>query len=86
VDFIPNNHDSTYSLTHADFNEQLLYEKFQYQSIQEHVKFHVFQVPGATFNKDKELSDSYYRTKISINSLTPHFYPMIYISKIELAE
>lgn len=21
VDFIPNNHDSTYSLTHADFNE-----------------------------------------------------------------
>ena len=28
VDFIPNNHDSTYSLTHADFNDQLLYEKF----------------------------------------------------------
>jgi hypothetical protein len=32
VEFIPNNHDSTYSLTHASFNEQLLYEKYQYTS------------------------------------------------------
>jgi hypothetical protein len=30
VEFTPNNHDSTYSLTHAAFNEQLLYEKYQF--------------------------------------------------------
>lgn len=84
VEFIPNNHDSTYSLTHADFNDLNLYEKYQYQSNQEYVKFHVFQVPGAKL-VNKNLEEVFYRVRISINSLTPHFYPMLYLKKIEMS-
>jgi hypothetical protein len=49
------------------------------------VKFHVFQVPGAVKDSAGKLKEVYYKAKISINSLTPHFYPMIYLKKIELA-
>lgn len=84
VEFIPNNHDSTYSLTHGEFNDQILYEKYQFQSNAEHVKFHVFQVPGASKDSSGNLQDVFYRTTININALTDHFYPMIYLKKIEL--
>jgi len=42
-------------------------------------------VPGSKLLSNGNLRDTYYRAKISIQSLTPHFYPMIYIKKIELA-
>lgn len=86
VEFIPNNHDSTYTLTHAEFNKELLYEKYQFQSNQEYVKFHVFQVPGAKLLDDdgNNLEDVFYKAKISIKALTPHFYPIVYLNKIEM--
>lgn len=30
VEFVPNNHDSTYSLEHGSFNYDILFVKFQY--------------------------------------------------------
>lgn len=41
VEFIPNDHDSTYKLEHGSFNDDMLFVKFQYQSIAEDIKFHV---------------------------------------------
>jgi hypothetical protein len=82
VDFIPNNHDSTYSLTHASFNDNLMYEKFQYESDHEYVKFHVFQVPGAKLIEDDRFEDEYFHVNLSISALTPHFYPQVYLKKI----
>ena len=42
-------------------------------------------MPGAKTVGTK-LTDVFYKTKISINALTPHFYPMVYLKKIELTK
>jgi hypothetical protein len=47
------------------------------------VKFHVFQVPGAK-KVNGNVEEIFYKAKISINALTPHFYPMVYLKKIEM--
>ena len=61
VAFIPNNHDYTFSLTQPSWDKALLYQKYQFQSVQEQVKFHVFQVPRARRNADGSLTDVYFR-------------------------
>jgi hypothetical protein len=81
VEFIPNNHDFTYQLTYRNAN--LLYQKFQFQSVKEQAKFHAFTVPGATKRRDGTINYAYYRVKITIDALTPHFYPRVYIKKQE---
>ena len=42
VEFIPNNYDFTFQLKHSESNSELVYQKFQFNSVQEQVKFHVF--------------------------------------------
>ena len=41
VEFVPNNHDSTYGLDHGSFNDDTLFVKYQFQSSKEDIKFHV---------------------------------------------
>lgn len=49
--------------------------------MQEQVKFHVFYVPRASQNAGGGLNDVYFRVKISINQLSPHFYPTLYLKQ-----
>jgi hypothetical protein len=49
--------------------------------VQEQIKFHAFIVPGATKRRDGTINIAYYRVKITIDALTPHFYPRIYVKK-----
>jgi len=49
-------------------------------SLQEQAKFHTFLVPGAT-RSDGVINIAYYRVKITIDGLTPHFYPRVYVKK-----
>jgi len=42
VAFIPNNHDYTFALTRTSHGGALLFQKYQFTSVQEQVKFHVF--------------------------------------------
>ena len=79
VYFIPNNHDFTYRLTYR--NSELLNQKFQFQSVKEQAKYHAFIVPGATKRRDGTINIAYYRVKITIEALTPHFYPRVYVKK-----
>lgn len=71
---MPNNHDYTFSLTRPAYDQALLYRKFKYETAQEQVKFQAFRVPSATSGKPV-----YFQVKISITSLTPHFYPLLYL-------
>jgi hypothetical protein len=63
-----------------------MYVKFQYQSFGEEIKFHVMQVPGAPEPEGNEMPAAYYRATITIESLTPHFYPQIYLKKVGLED
>lgn len=78
IHFLTHNHDSTFVQTAPVFNDAILFQKFQYQTDQEIMKRHVFQVPGKSGN-----SMQYYRVHIIIEALTPHFYPMVYLIKQE---
>ena len=84
VEFIPNNHDFTFRLKHPYFNFASLFQKFQYQSASEQVKFHVFQVPGAAQNPNT-VTSNFFKVRILISALTPHFYPVLYLKKQEFA-
>jgi hypothetical protein len=46
----------------------------------------VIQVPGAKIAEDETKTETFYRVKLSINALTDHFYPMIYLKKIDMEE
>ena len=39
-------------------------------------------MPGATRRNDGTINIAYYRAKITIDALTPHYYPRVYIKKI----
>jgi len=73
-----NNHDSIFLQTSAYYNKAMLFRKHQFMSVQEQVKFFVFKVPGATSSGPVT-----YDGKIIIESLTEHFYPLIYLKKQE---
>lgn len=45
------------------------------------MKFHTFIVPGATKRRDGTINIAYYRAKITIDALTPNFYPRVYLKK-----
>jgi len=79
VEFIANNHDSQYVLKQPEASAELLYEKVQFQSAQEQVKFHAFQVPGATELDDGSLDPRSYTVTIAVEALTPHVYPRLYL-------
>ena len=79
VAFVPNNHDSQYALRQPDASAELLYEKARFESVQEQVKFHAFQVPGATQLDDGRLQPVFYQVTIAIDALTPHVYPRLYL-------
>jgi hypothetical protein len=85
VAFIPNNHDYTFALTRTARGGALLFQKYQFTSVQEQVKFHVFYVPRASRNSAGSLSDVYFRVKISINQLSPGFYPTLYLKHMGFA-
>ena len=74
--YLGNNNDYTYTLKHPVFNYWTLRQKFTFQTTQERVKFHAFQVEGGA-----GLRPSYHRTRIIIESLTPNLYPIIYLKQ-----
>lgn len=45
------------------------------------MKFHLFQVPGSQGSEP-----AYFRATIRVEALTEHFYPSIYLKKLELDE
>jgi hypothetical protein len=45
------------------------------------VKYHTFIVPGATRRSDGTINIAYYRVKITIDALTPNYYPRVYAKK-----
>jgi len=63
-----------------------MYVKFQYQSFGEEIKFHVMQVPGAVAEDENSMPVAYFRATITIEALTPHFYPQIYMKKVGLED
>jgi hypothetical protein len=79
VQFLANNHDSQYQLRQPEASAELLYHKVQFQSGNEQVKFHAFQVPGALELDDGSLRETFYEVTIAIDALTPHVYPRLYL-------
>jgi len=85
VEFVPNNHDQFYGNPHQLFNSLLLYQKYQFETVNEQVKWLIFDAPPALYNReDGNLLDVYYQATISIEPLTPHFYPILYVRRLEL--
>lgn len=80
TNYIGNNHDFTYTLKHPVFNDWSMQQKFRYDTVQEQVKFHVFQVPPSRTG-----STVYHTVSITLDPLTPSFYPQIYLNKIEMS-
>ena len=42
VEYVPNNHDYTFQYTHALYDKSILFQKYQFMTEQEHVKFQIF--------------------------------------------
>jgi hypothetical protein len=76
VHFLTHNQDSSFVKTTPNFNNAILFQKFAFQTDQEIMKRHVFQVPGMTEN-----AMQYHKVKIIIEALTEHFYPMIFLNQ-----
>lgn len=77
VDFVGNNHDYTYTLTRPLFQDWTVRQKFFFKTVEEQVKFHVFRVPPPTS------ATAHHKVAITIDPLTPNFYPKIYLNKIQ---
>lgn len=60
----------------------MLFSKFGFNSDQDITKYHVFVVTGKAANSN---AMKFYRTTITIESLSPHFYPQIYMNKQEMS-
>lgn len=78
VTFVPTNNDFTYSLISPVFNYETMAQKFTFMTDKEQVKYHVFQVPNGTVT-----TPTYFQVVISVTSLTPALYPMLYLKKVE---
>lgn len=77
VDFIGNNHDYTYTLKHPIFHDWTMMQKFFFDTVEEQVKFHVFRVPPPSSTTE------HHKVTITIDPLTPSFYPKLYLNKIQ---
>lgn len=73
VTYLSNNHDQLFSLTSAYYNSAILFQKAQFESVNEQMKYHVFSVPGG--------ANQNYKAQIIIESLSDHFFPMLYLKR-----
>lgn len=81
VTFLTNNHDQLFSTTSAYYNSATLFQKVQFDGVNQMAEFHVFQVPGVTNAEAQN-----YKVQVIIEALTDDFYPMLFLKRQEFTK